>query len=74
MKRRMPQQPASLKKCNFLVTLEISTLEYNLGEGISAKYVVLKLLIRSELGIRKKNRTYEASAPSERVVAMPARV
>jgi hypothetical protein len=37
-KKGMPSLPAALKGCDFLITMEISSSEYDMGEGISGGY------------------------------------
>jgi hypothetical protein len=55
----MPSMPAALKGCNFFMTLEISSSEIDFGEGISAGYEALGILVRSAFNIVGKTLTSE---------------
>jgi hypothetical protein len=61
--------PAALKGCYFLITLVISSSVIDMGEGISAGYEALGILVRSAFGKGGKNWDFRASAFSDRVVA-----
>jgi hypothetical protein len=71
MKNGMPLLPAAWKRCNFLITLKISSSETDMGESISAGYEALGILVRSAFGMGEKNWDFRASAFSKGVVAMP---
>ncbi len=70
----MPSLPAALKGCDFLITLEISSSEMDMGEGILAGYRVLGMSERLASGRGKKSRVFRASAFSGGVVACPEEV
>ncbi len=74
MKKGMPSLPAALKGCDFLITLEISFSDRDMGEGISAGYKVLRMSERPASGRGGKNRVFRASAFADGVVACPERV
>jgi hypothetical protein len=67
----MPLLPAAWKGCDFLITIEISFSEIDMGEGISVGYEALGMLERLASGIRGKNCALRALAFSEGVVALP---
>jgi hypothetical protein len=70
----MPLLPAALKDCDFLITLEISSLEIDRGNCILARYEVLGILLRSAFSIGGKNQDFRSSAFTVGVVGMPDRV
>ncbi len=70
----MPTLPAALKGCNFLMTIEISSSEIDMGEGTSAGYEALGMLVRSAFDMVGKNCDFRASVFPERVIAMLAGV
>jgi hypothetical protein len=63
-----------LKGCDFLITLEISSSEIDMGEGISGGYDALGISERSASGMGGENRVIRASAFSVGVVAVPVGV
>ncbi len=48
--------------CDFLITLEITSSEIHMGEGISAGYEAWGMLVRSALDMWGKNLDFRASA------------
>ncbi len=62
---------AALKGCNFLIALEISSLERFMGEGIAAGYKGLGMLVRLALGIGKIYQNFRAFAFFDGNVAIP---
>jgi hypothetical protein len=73
-KKGMLSLPATLKRCDFLITLVISSSEIDMSEGNSAGYEALGMSKRSASDIAGKNSVFKASALSEGVVAFPDRV
>ncbi len=65
---------AALKGYDFLITLAISSLEIDIGEGISAGYEALGISVRWAFGMGEKNQDLKASTFSGGVVAMPVGV
>ncbi len=63
--------PAALKGCDVLITLEISSLEIDMGEVVSAGYEAWGMSVRSASGMGGKNIDFRASAFLEGVVAVP---
>ncbi len=53
MKKEMPSLPAAFKGCEFLITLNVSSSEMDVGEGISAGY---RVLVMSERSASSRNR------------------
>jgi hypothetical protein len=67
----MPSLRAALKGCDFLITLDISSSEIYMGEGISGGYEALGISDRSASGMGGNNCIFRASAFSMEVVAVP---
>jgi hypothetical protein len=59
----------AITACYFIITLEISSSEIDMGEGISTGNEALWMSEKSTSGISRKNCTFRASALSEGVVA-----
>ncbi len=53
-KKGMPSLPAALKGCDFLIILDISSSEINMGEGISGGYEALGISDWSASGMGGK--------------------
>jgi hypothetical protein len=70
-KKGMPSLPAALKGCDFFMTLDISSSEISMCEGISGRYEALGISDRSASGMWGKNCAFRASGFSMGVGAVP---
>jgi hypothetical protein len=57
----MPSLPASLKGCDFIITLEITSADIDRWDGMSFGYEVLGIPVRSASGMGRINRDLQAS-------------
>jgi hypothetical protein len=60
----MPLPPATLKGCNFIITLESSSSVIDIVESISCQYDVTGISEILVLGIGEKDHTFKASTLS----------
>ncbi len=63
--------PATLKGCDFLITLETSPMKRDIGEGISSGYVAVGMSLMLAVGIGRKILDFNASAFLSVVMAVP---